>query len=66
MDLEPYRRINPCGYAGLAVTQVVDLGGPSRLADVEDALVEEFCRQFGFEAVPAAPVLPELPARAAV
>jgi lipoyl(octanoyl) transferase len=66
MDLEPFRRINPCGYAGLAVTQVVDLGGPSRLADVEDALVEEFCRQFGFDAVPAAPVLPELPARAAV
>lgn len=24
MDLEPFQRINPCGYAGLAVTQVVD------------------------------------------
>ncbi|WP_266184261.1 lipoyl(octanoyl) transferase LipB [Dyella humicola] len=66
MDLEPYHRINPCGYKGLAVTQVLDLGGPSRLADVEDALVEEFCRQFGFDAEQAAPVLPELPARAAV
>jgi lipoyl(octanoyl) transferase len=21
MDLEPFRRINPCGYAGLKVTQ---------------------------------------------
>ncbi|WP_049621572.1 lipoyl(octanoyl) transferase LipB [Frateuria defendens] len=66
MDLEPFHRINPCGYKGLAVTQVLDLGGPSRLADVEDALVAEFCRQFGFDAEPAAPVLPELPARAAV
>lgn len=66
MDLEPYHRINPCGYKGLAVTQVLDLGGPSRLADVEDALVEEFCRQFGFVAEQAAPILPELPARAAV
>ncbi|WP_243038643.1 lipoyl(octanoyl) transferase LipB [Dyella sedimenti] len=66
MDLEPYHRINPCGYKGLAVTQVLDLGGPSRLADVEDALVEEFCRQFGFDAEPAAPILPELPARVAV
>ncbi|MFC4525078.1 lipoyl(octanoyl) transferase LipB [Dyella halodurans] len=66
MDLEPYHRINPCGYKGLAVTQVLDLGGPSRLADVEDALVEEFCRQFGFDAEQAAPILPELPARAAV
>jgi lipoyl(octanoyl) transferase len=66
MDLEPFHRINPCGYKGLQVTQVLDLGGPSRLADVEDALVEEFCRQFGFTAEPAAPVLPELPARVAV
>jgi lipoyl(octanoyl) transferase len=66
MDLEPYHRINPCGYKGLAVTQVLDLGGPSRLSDVEDALVDEFCRQFGFVAEPAAPILPELPARVAV
>ena len=66
MDLEPYHRINPCGYKGLAVTQVLDLGGPSRLSDVEDALVEEFCHQFGFDAEPAAPILPELPARVAV
>jgi lipoyl(octanoyl) transferase len=66
MDLEPFHRINPCGYKGLAVTQMVDLGGPSRLADVEDVLIGEFCRQFGFDAEPAAPVLPELPARVAV
>ena len=66
MDLEPFHRINPCGYKGLAVTQLLDLGGPSQLATVEDVLVEEFCRQFGFVAEPAAPVLPELPARAAV
>lgn len=66
MDLEPYHRINPCGYKGLEVTQVVDLGGPSRLSDVEDALVEEFCHQFGFVAEAAAPILPELPARVAV
>lgn len=66
MDLEPYHRINPCGYQGLAVTQVLDLGGPSRLADVEDVLVDEFCRQFGFDARAAAPTVPELPARVAV
>jgi lipoyl(octanoyl) transferase len=29
MDLEPFERINPCGYAGLEVTQVSDLGGPT-------------------------------------
>jgi len=66
MDLEPFHRINPCGYKGLAVTQLLDLGGPSQLAAVEDVLMAEFCRQFDFVAVPAAPILPELPARAAV
>jgi lipoyl(octanoyl) transferase len=66
MDLEPFQRINPCGYKGLEITQMVDLGGPSRLADVEDVLIGAFCRQFDFVAEPAAPVLPELPARAAV
>ncbi|HEX4869595.1 MAG TPA: lipoyl(octanoyl) transferase LipB [Moraxellaceae bacterium] len=27
MDLEPFTRINPCGYAGLAMTQVRDFRG---------------------------------------
>jgi len=66
MNLEPFHRINPCGYKGLAVTQVLDLGGPSRLSDVEEVLIGEFCRQFGFEAESAVPVIPELPARMAV
>jgi lipoyl(octanoyl) transferase len=26
MDLAPFRDINPCGYRGLAVTQLVELG----------------------------------------
>jgi lipoyl(octanoyl) transferase len=66
MDLEPFQRINPCGYRGLAVTQLLDLGGPPQLAEVEDVLVEAFCHQFGFVAELAAPVLPELSARVAV
>ena len=66
MNLEPFHRINPCGYKDLAVTQVLDLGGPSRLSDVEDVLIGEFCRQFDFDAEPAAPIIPELPARVAV
>ena len=28
MDLTPFQRINPCGYAGLAVTDLATLGGP--------------------------------------
>ncbi|MHB8448532.1 MAG: lipoyl(octanoyl) transferase LipB [Rudaea sp.] len=57
MDLEPFHRINPCGFQGLQVTQVLDLGGPSRLADVATALVAELARQFGLEATAADPLL---------
>ena len=57
MDLEPFHRINPCGYAGLQVTQMVDLGGTSKLAEVEDVLVRELCNQFGFKPRIAEPVL---------
>jgi len=39
MDLEPFRRINPCGYEGLQVTSVLDLGGPSDPAALVPALV---------------------------
>ncbi|HEX6833649.1 MAG TPA: lipoyl(octanoyl) transferase LipB [Rudaea sp.] len=55
MDLEPFHRINPCGFQGLAVTQMLDLGGPSRLADVEAVLVAELARQFGLQPQSAPP-----------
>src|ERR1700754_3107574 len=45
MDLEPFRRINPCGYQGLQVTQVMDMGGPSSLTQVEDVLIDNLARQ---------------------
>ena len=47
MDLEPFQRINPCGYQGLAVTQVIDLGGPESVSAVEAVLINELARQFG-------------------
>jgi lipoyl(octanoyl) transferase len=62
MDLEPFRRINPCGYAGLQVTQMLDLGGPSRLADVEEVLIVELGRQFGVSPQEADPGLPRVAA----
>lgn len=64
MDLEPFRRINPCGYQGLRVTQMLDLGGPGSLAAVEDVLIDELARQFGFTPQRAAAELP--PSAAAV
>ena len=64
MDLEPFRRINPCGFEGLQVTQVLDLGGPSRLADVETVLIEQLAGQLRMPAEPVASD-PSLAARAA-
>ncbi|MFI4905422.1 MAG: lipoyl(octanoyl) transferase LipB [Steroidobacteraceae bacterium] len=34
MDLEPFRRINPCGYAGLEMTELAALGGPANARQV--------------------------------
>jgi lipoyl(octanoyl) transferase len=34
MDLEPFRRINPCGYEGLEMTQLAALGGPDNAQQV--------------------------------
>ena len=34
MGLEPFSRINPCGYPGLSVTQLAALGGPQDVAEV--------------------------------
>ena len=34
MDLQPFTRINPCGYPGLAVTQLADLGVKLEISDV--------------------------------
>jgi lipoyl(octanoyl) transferase len=47
MDLTPFQRINPCGYQGLAVTQVLDLGGPGALTEAADALAPLIAKQFG-------------------
>ncbi|MGA9342150.1 MAG: lipoyl(octanoyl) transferase LipB [Rhodanobacteraceae bacterium] len=56
MDMEPFQRINPCGYEGLRVTQMLDLGGPGSLTAVEDVLVGQLARQFGLTPVMAEPI----------
>jgi len=49
MDLEPFRRINPCGYPGLEMTQVSELGGPADLGVVADALAPRLLSALGLE-----------------
>ncbi len=41
MDLEPFNRINPCGYPGLAVTQLRDLGVADALETVGEKLLAQ-------------------------
>lgn len=48
MDLEPFRRINPCGYSGLAMTQLRDLVGPIDFAEVRERLQRQLVQQLGY------------------
>lgn len=49
MDLSPFARINPCGYAGMAMTQLKDLAtAPIELAEVRAALVRQLAEQLGY------------------
>jgi len=48
MDLEPFQRINPCGYAGLKMTQLRDLVGPVDFAEVMGRLRGELVQQLGY------------------
>lgn len=57
MDLSPFQRINPCGYRGLAVTQLADHGGPSQAALVAPLLIRELCRQL--QLMPVASAAPD-------
>ncbi|WP_184352782.1 lipoyl(octanoyl) transferase LipB [Xanthomonas arboricola] len=59
MDLEPFHRINPCGYQGLQVTSVLDLGGPSGTDAVKAVLLDQLARQFGLVLQPVS-ALPDL------
>ena len=61
MDLEPFRRINPCGYEGLQVVSLADLGGPSSLHAVASGLLDHLATQFGLALTTGASSAPWLP-----
>lgn len=50
MELEPFARINPCGYAGMPVTQLADLlpGTPPDLSQVITDIHPHLARQLGY------------------
>ncbi|EGR1565747.1 lipoyl(octanoyl) transferase LipB [Vibrio parahaemolyticus] len=51
MDLTPFVRINPCGYAGMEMVQVSQFNGPSDVETVEKQLIEELVTLLDYERV---------------
>jgi len=50
MDLEPFQRINPCGFAELQVTQLSALA-PVDFQEVEDRLIDSLAQHLGYSEV---------------
>jgi len=50
MDLEPFQRINPCGYEGLRVTQLSAMAAVD-FSEVESRLVDSISYQLGYSEV---------------
>jgi lipoyl(octanoyl) transferase len=55
LDLEPFGRINPCGYPGLEVTRLCDHGVGDGCDQVAGRLAETLARLLGRRPVAAAP-----------
>ncbi|PSU24592.1 lipoyl(octanoyl) transferase LipB [Photobacterium aquimaris] len=51
MDLAPFERINPCGYAGMEMTQTALLNGPNELMEVQPVLIEELTKLLDYSHV---------------
>ena len=61
MDLEPFERINPCGYPGLEVTQLRDLGVISSLEVIGAQLLTHLTSALGATISETLPELPTIP-----
>lgn len=59
MDMQPFERINPCGYAGMQMTQTSAHGGPQTLDEAAEAVTNAFISQLAFEELHATKGLTE-------
>ena len=48
MDLEPFQRINPCGYAGLEVEQLSKFNQAVKFEEVQEKLIRHLCEILNF------------------
>ncbi|UJF18825.1 lipoyl(octanoyl) transferase LipB [Vibrio sp. SS-MA-C1-2] len=51
MDLSPFLQINPCGYAGMEMTQTSMLNGPTELAEIQPVLIEQLSQLLDYSSV---------------
>ena len=51
MDMEPFRRINPCGFAGMPMCQVSDFSPGATVTGLSARLAEELVAGLGHEQV---------------
>lgn len=58
MDLQPFTRINPCGYAGLKMTDLRALGLALDVQSAGDALIGHLCHTLGYSGYTMASALP--------
>jgi len=59
MDLSPFQRINPCGYPGLAMTQVRDECADCDMRRIEDTLLRNMTFRMKYTSVSHTTNLPE-------
>lgn len=53
MDLEPFSRINPCGFTGMEMTRLADLGVERGVEEVAQDLEAELVAGLGYPAAPS-------------
>ena len=51
MDIEPFQRINPCGFAGMQIAQVSELGGPKDLEVIGQDIVAVIKRCLDYDSL---------------
>ena len=48
LDVTPFLRINPCGYAGLEICRLADLGGPAEPRAAAEQLLPLLLHRLGY------------------
>jgi lipoyl(octanoyl) transferase len=51
MDLAPFSAINPCGYRGLSVTQLADLGVSIKPLEAAVPVIDRIMQEFGYQGI---------------